>query len=1057
MTPRATSTDSALARFSLGRRITVLVLMMTALVVGIVTINFIPVELIPKGFDDPFLRVYVPYQDSPPQELLEKIVIPLEEELSTVRGVSRVGSWSLTGRAIVYLNFKYGTDMDVAYREVRDRVERARRLFPDEIDRVYVQKHDENGIPVQVYGVAVDPDTPNVYDLVQRRIVQRLQRIDGVANVAVDGLEEKEIIIELDRERTASAGLNIYELASKMANDNFTLASGPVFDGSRKLLLRSVAEYETLEQLEDLHVAPRVRLRDVATIKYEEAEKNYRVRANSKPAFALVVLKEGDANTREVAARVDAEYERLRQDPRLSGFEMIAIFDQGEAIDEALATLLHSGLIGGFIAALVLFFFLRRFRMMVVVAGSIPLSTMVGLSVMYFAGETLNMLSLLGLMICIGLLVDNSVVVAENIHRLFRSGLTARDAAIRGTSEISLAITMSTMTTVIVFLPVSLVEGPARFFLLRMSIPICVSLVASLGIALVIVPLAVYLTLRGERGRAEESRRSFAAARYARLVDLVRLAYERSFGPLGRAYQAVLAFFIGRRLEMVMVLVLVLGFTLGGPPKEAVAFVNQQEDEAGGVEINVEFPSSYTLEETAEWFAEAERIVEDHAEELGVDGWLTVHRRNFGELEVWFTTPRKKGTTPRKVTEQLLELLPEKPGMTFYTGVEIDSEESKGPETFLVTLQGEDPGELDQLTETLQEFFVTVPGVLGVKKSNDEEQNELGLVVDREKAQHLGANPKVIASVVGSALRGMQLPKFNDEGVEVPVRVRFEEADRKTLDQLESFLVPTENGALPISALTRSEVLQSPSGIYRSNQKITSRTTLELEEGKEKETRERLGALLASIDLPEGVSFGVNAQAQQQDDDFAGLFWALLLSVIFIYLLMGFLFESFILPLSILLTMPLAWIGVSWTHWTTGRDIDFLGAVGVVLLVGVVVNNGIVLIDYVGRLRAAGHSRREAVLMATERRFRPIMMTAITTVGGMVPLALAGATSIGLSYTSFALTLIGGMTSATLLTLLVVPVFYTLFDDARESLSATVRSHLGGPVSVEAERGHASS
>ena len=392
---------------------------------------------------------------------------------------------------------------------------------------------------------------------------------------------------------------------------------------------------------------------------------------------------------------------------------------------------------------------------------------------------------------------------------------------------------------------------------------------ASLAIALVLVPLAVYLTLRGEESRGQSAR----AALYGRFIDLVRASYEHSFGPVGRVYQSVLAFFIGRRLEMVLVLVLVLAFTLGGPPKEAVSFVGQQEDEAGGVEIGVEMPGTYTLEESAEWFAEAEKIVEAHAEELGVDGWLTVHRRNWGELEVWFTTPRKKGITPRVVTERLLELLPERPGMTFYTGFEVDSEESKGPETFLVTLQGEDPEQLSELTENLQDFFVSVPGVLGVKRSSDDDQKELGLVVDRERAQRLGANPEVIAGVVGSALRGMQLPKFNDDGVEVPVRVRFEESDRETLDQLESFLVPTENGALPISALTRSEVLQSPSGIFRSNQKITSRTTLELEEGDEEKTRERLGVLLASIDLPEGVSFGVNSQAQRQDEERASLFF----------------------------------------------------------------------------------------------------------------------------------------------------------------------------------------
>ncbi|MBW2278710.1 MAG: efflux RND transporter permease subunit, partial [Deltaproteobacteria bacterium] len=276
------------------------------------------------------------------------------------------------------------------------------------------------------------------------------------------------------------------------------------------------------------------------------------------------------------------------------------------------------------------------------------------------------------------------------------------------------------------------------------------------------------------------------------------------------------------------------------------------------------------------------------------------------------------------------------------------------------------------------------------------------------------------------------------------VRVRFQESDRESLTELANFQVPTDSGdELPLSALTTVRFLNASQTIVRRDTSIGRSITLELEEGKEEETRAVLIALQAGIDLPEGVSFGANRQQQDLDEDLAGLSFALVLSIIFIYLLMGFLFESFILPLSIILTIPLSIIGVRWVHFASGRDIDFLGVVAGILLVGVVVNNGIVLVDYINRLRTRGMPRREAVLKATDLRFRPIMMTAITTIGGMVPLALAGANSIGLSYTSFSLTLIGGMSTATLLTLLVVPVFYTFFDDAREVASGLVARVLG--------------
>jgi HAE1 family hydrophobic/amphiphilic exporter-1 len=296
-----------------------------------------------------------------------------------------------------------------------------------------------------------------------------------------------------------------------------------------------------------------------------------------------------------------------------------------------------------------------------------------------------------------------------------------------------------------------------------------------------------------------------------------------------------------------------------------------------------------------------------------------------------------------------------------------------------------------------------------------------------------------VAGVVEYALRGISLPKFLDEGTEVPVRVRFREEDRVGMAELASFRVPAgDDGYLPLSSVTSVTMLSVPEAIVRRNKQIARTITLDLQEGTEEETRERLAAIMAGVDLPEGVSLGTSTQGVQGDEDLQRIMFAGLLSVVFIYLLMGFLFESFILPLSIILTIPLSSLGVIWAHVLTGRNIDFLGAVGIVLLIGVVVNNGIVLIDYVNRLRGDGMARSAALLLAAERRFRPIMMTAITTIGGLIPLALGGRGDAGLSYTSFSLTLIGGMSTATILTLLVIPIFYTFFDDLRATSAAAI-------------------
>ena len=1034
--------ESRLPRFSLDRRITVLMILLTVVVLGTVATVSIPLELFPSGFTGPHLSIRVPWRDAPSQEVLEKVILPLEEELSTVAGIGSLDSYARTGFGMCTLRFKQGTDMDVAYRETRDRVERARLRMPDDVEQIFIFKDDTSGIPIYFIGLAIDPSVIDVYNLVQDEVVLPLSRIDGVASVESHGLEEKEVLIELDRQRTAAAGLNIYDLAEQLSGDNFTLSSGNVRHGGKKLLLRSVARYDHVDELRNRLVGESTRLKDIATVSYDLADKNYRVRTMSRPAVAISVLKEGDANALEVAQRVDAVVEEMRANPRLQVIEVATLFDQGEVIMESLSTLLANGRIGGIIALLVLFFFLRRLRMTLIVCLSIPVSIVIALTVMYFAGESLNILTLLALMISVGLLVDNSVVVGENIFRLHREGLGRREACIKGAGEIALAIVMATLTTIIVFLPVSLVQGVGQFFLLRLSIPISVALLGSLLVALIFIPLSIYLTLPANGGENEKPHPVF---------NWLKRAYDASFGLLNRGYSALLAVFLRRRLDLVLILAVVFIGT-GGFVVKKVEFVEAQEEDRGGFFLSVTLPANTTLEEAEEYFLAGEAVVESLAEELDLEGWFLFHRATFGEIQGWFKSPRTNDITPRQATKRVQDELPEKAGVKLFTGEDDEDDDRQNKSLFTVTLQGDDADTLEAVAVQLEEVFGRVPGVLGTKKVADDSPSEMALVLDRERIQAQNINPTVVSAVVGYALRGERLPRFHYEGKEIPVTVRFREEDRDSLAELYDFEVPTEDGAMvPLSSLSEPRYLSSAHRIFRKN-KLTSREIpIELEEGKEDEARETLVTLVGLIDLPEGITFGGDDGNQGLNEDLQGMLFAGVVSIIFIYLLMGFLFESFILPLSIILTIPLASLGVYWAHFIFGLNIDFLGVVGLILLVGVVVNNGIVLIDYVTRLRHRGHERTEALLLAADRRFRPIMMTALTTIGGLVPLTLQGSSSIGLSYRSFGLTLIGGLTTATLLTLLVVPIFYTFFDDLRAIVGAAVKRALKRGAASEGE------
>ncbi|MEL7060800.1 MAG: efflux RND transporter permease subunit [Acidobacteriota bacterium] len=1024
-----------LPRLSLDRRITVLVLLVTVLVVGMIAMLGTPLELLPRGFEEPRLNVRAIWRDAPAQEMVDKVAVPLEEELATVPGIENVYTFATTGFARLRLTFSQSSDSDVIYREVRDRIERARARMPDGIDRVEIRKADESSIPVFAFGITADPAVVDPYHLIDTIIARQIKRIEGVAGINVQGLIEKEVLIELDRQATEAAGLDIFRLGQELSQDNFTLASGHVESSGRKLLLRSVAKYPDLESLRNRRLSDEVRLRDVATVRYAEPDWKFSARANGRPAYFAVVLKESEANALATSQAIRAAVEEMQADPRLALLDLAIFFDQGQTILESLEVLLDSGRIGALFAGMVLFFFLRRARMTAIIALSIPVSVMMALITMYFVGETLNILSLLGLMISIGLLVDNSVVVAENIFRLHQAGLDRRTAAIRGASEISLAIVMATLTTVIVFLPVSLVDGMGQFFLLRLSIPITASLAGSLLVALIFVPLAVYLTLPNGGERKKTRSRQWSR----RLREVLRKAYDASFGRLSRAYLALLERSLDRRMDLVAGVLILAAITMALPAKQ-VEFGAVQEDERGGFEIDVDLAPSYTFEETAAYFREVEEILEAKREEWNLDTTLIFHRQHVGEVQGWFEIPRDGGPTAREVTEELMELLPERGGAKFYTGLEGDDEDDK-KDIQVITLVGDDASELEAVAEGVEERFLAVDGVLGVKRAAEAPAEEMGLSVDRTRAEQLGVSATTIAGVVRNSLGGLPLPKFYRDGREIPVRIRYAEEDRESLAELVDFRVPTAAGELvTLASVTNVERLDGARRIFRTNKQLSRTITLELEEGREQETRQRLTRVQAGIELPEGVAFGNPRRGGGAAEEVLPMLFAMALSVVFIYLLMGFLFESFILPLSIVTTIPLAIIGVYWAHWLLGFGLDPLGLVGIVLLIGVVVNNGIVLIDYVNRLREEGLVRREALLTATERRFRPIMMTALTTISGMVPLIFGGQTSIGLSYKSFATTLIGGMATATLLTLLVVPITYTFFDDLGGLLRSTAAS-----------------
>ncbi len=1013
------------------------VIFLTILAVGLISTNRLPLEMNPRGMEGHYIEVRASWNVGVPPENMDKIGLPLEEELSTVRGLKHVKTSAYKSGARVQLEFKYGTDMDVAYREVRDRVERARAKFPEGVERPYIRKYEPGAEPVVGFRISYDQDS-DYYDLINKYVVMPLQRIAGVADVDFR-IYQREIRIEVDKNRAEALGVDIRQLGNTLRADNFTLASGSVIDGGKKYTLKSSSEFKKIDQLRHIPLKPNVFLKDIATISYEPEEAERLYRYNSKPANGISVKKEGEANTVEVSQRITDTIEgEIKQNPKLEGFDISIYDNQGEEITERLDSLISNGNLGACMAAVVLFFFLRQFRMTMVIAMAIPLCLLIALTTLFFAGETLNSLTIMGLVICVGLLVDNSVVVAENIHRHHQNGLSRKEACLKGVSEIGFAITIATLTTLIVFSSALLVDGEMRFMVEKITLPVISSITASLGIALMFIPLCVFITLPRKKRDFNTTRKTPSAVLGAVFLSVYQATFER----LNHAYNGALKFFLGRRLDMAVILILLLSGTyiMSG----TLNMSERKGKRMRKVSFDVRFPDEYSMEQRLAFMKKGEDLAMKNREKYGFRVHSVDYGKWYGRFNIYFAHDRVHELTREEAINQFFDEFPEEPGVRVrYKGREGEEDDDDNKDMHYIRLVGDDPELLRQVAEDLKPTFENVPGVVSfLEKDADEAPSEVALYVDRDKANSIGVNPSNLARTIGAAVAGDNLPRFNGKSRQIPMRLRYQEEDRSELADLGNIQVPAEDGRLStVGEMTTPAFLRNE-GMYisRRDKKISEYFGMKLKPGPDSwKVKRAIEALKDNINLPEGVSFDRSKVSFGDDERKKGSLM-ITLSIVFVYMLMAFFFESTLIPLSIILTIPLASIGAIIALKVTNTYVDQMVYTGAMFLVGIVVNNGIVLVDYANRLRSAGSERSEALLMAARHRFRPIVMTALTTMCGMIPLTFGSAQGADVNFKSFGLVLIGGMASATLFTLVVVPVFYTLIEDARDGVSNIMAS-----------------
>ncbi|MCK4559385.1 MAG: efflux RND transporter permease subunit [Calditrichia bacterium] len=1028
-----------LPNFSIHRPITVLMSLLALLVVGYIAFTQISVELMPEGFTPPFLGVWVPYPNSNPREVEEQVAKPVEEQVRTISGVDNVNTNSSSNGCWTWIEFVQDTDMDVAYTMLRDRMDRVKSELPDDIERIFVRKWSNDDSPIMWITLVQTAQYEDPFYLVEQHVKKPLERVDGVANIEIWGAEEKEILIMINQDRVRLYKINLYEIIQKLRNDNFAISSGFVNEGEQKIFVRSMGKFQSLEEIRNLPIrGANLRLKDIAEVKYDVPERRWRQVIDGKKSISIGVFKESMANTVALTDEVVKVFEeRIKRDPLLAGFHVEVLFNQGAFIKESLDNLKNAALWGGFFAFAVLYFFLRRFRMTLIISLAIPLSILITLATMYFIGWTLNLITMMGLMVSVGMVVDNSIVVLENIYSKRAEGKDNKSSALWGSSEVALAVTMATLTTVVVFLPLILMNDNVgfRFYMLRIGLPVMISLIASLFVAMVFIPLAA-----------------------TRVVSKRKVQESLAIRKTNTLYQRVLSWTLRHKLETSIILIIVIMsmFYASGQTEST----DRMQGNINDIRLFFDLPENLTIEDVEKIFLVVEDTVRKKSDVYNIRTISNRYSHNRGRMRIFLHPPEKmqwyeafynnvtKSLGIRtdgimehsEVLEDLKKRLPEFPGVDIRTNWFREGGDESSLE---ISLYGDDTENLAELSKEVERRLRTIDEIVSLETDREKGKNEIHLHIKRDQAKKFGISPQVISGTIQYALRGIPLPKYQTEEKEIDVRIQLREDDRRNLNQLKNLTFFSENGReIPLDAVADFTIQKGYGEIHRENGK----TFLSVKANLSKET---MGAVYAKVDqvmegfeMPYGYSWskGRRFHDMQESDD--SQMFAIILAITFVFLLMGFLFESFVLPLSVIISIPFSFFGAFWLMYLTGTPIDLMSRIGFIILIGIVVNNAIVLIDLVNRLRKEGYSRFDAIMEAGRQRFRPILMTAFTTIGGLIPMAVGNAQMIGIPYAPMGRTIIGGLLTSTVLSLIAVPWAYVLFDDLRNYFSKITALYL---------------
>ena len=1005
-----------LAELSLRRPVSAIMFYVSLLVLGVIASFRLPLEQFP-AVTAPFIYIEMPYPGATPEEVERTIVRPTEEALATLSGIKNMWSQARSDGGGIFLEFgDWSRDTTIAASEARDRIDAIRGELPDDFQRYFVMKFSTTDEPVLRLRFASDRDLRNEYAMLDRIFKRRIERIPGVARVDIVGVEPPEVEIALDPVRVGAHNIALNDLAMRLRDVNFSVSAGSIDDGVRRLRVQPVGEIRDLDELRNLVIDDSgLRLSDIAEVKLTPQRANLGRRLDARPAVGIDVMREADANIVEMSSQVLREMVRIEALPELEGIDVLIADDQAESVKSSIHELTEAGLIGSLMSILVLFYFLRHWPSTLMVTLAIPICIVMTLGIMYFMGLTLNVLTMMGLLLGLGMLVDNAVVVVESIYQ-YREKFPNDPyrCAIEGTRSVQLAISAGTLTSIIVFVPNLFGEvNQISIFLGQVAVTITISLLASWLVAVSLIPMI--------------ATRISAPPSIAQSVGFVSRFTKR--------YANGLRWSLQHRAKSVAGIALIVIISLVPVAAGWMKFDMFKNDAGCEIDIYFDWRGAYSMEEMLGEMMRVEAILDANREAFQIEQVYTVYsERGWGGIDV---TLRSDGDLlpTEEIQEKIRAVLPKS------ALAEIGIEGTGGPggggrgqsQGIRVSLNGDSSEELQELAEAIVPVLARRDELRDVRIDTGDEASEVQVSVDRARAAAYGFTAQEVAQYLGIALRGTPLREFRGSGEEVPVWLRFAGAEQFSVDQLSALSLTRRDGSrVPLMSVVDVEIRRGAGQISRENRRTSLAIVANLADDKTNQDAQRaMTEVLSQVTFPPGYGFSFGGDFQRNDEAARQMAINTIIAIIMIFIVMAALFESMLYPLAIMSSIVFSAFGVFWFFVITDTTFTIMAAIGILVLMGVVVNNGIVMIEHINNLRRRGMARTDALVEGSRERLRPILMTMGTTIPAMIPLTI-GTPQIGgdgPAYYPMARAIVGGLVFSTVVSLVFLPTIYAILDD----------------------------